>query len=229
MEEKTTKKTPTKKEIQESVEEVVKEQPFIFAVKNSIPLKLTEKLQRARMMLKDESVTKSGKNSFTKAGYYTLQDIQPPITRVCDKVRITPIITFTNEMATLTIYDWDSDDTLVFTSPMVHQKDSKMNEIQILGSLETYQRRYLLQNAFEIIEEENGEVDSLAYHDIMAVKNRIEVAMTDLMKMGYDMGEVITKCGLKDEKQYLACLNVCGSLAKFEHNMRVLANDKSKD
>lgn len=187
---------------------------------------LKQKLQEARMSLKEENITKSGKNSFTKVGYYTLQDILPPITRVCHKVRMTPLVTFDKEVATLTLYDWDSDETLTATSPMVEQKDSKMNEIQILGSLETYQRRYILQNVFDIVEEDNEVADNLSYHDIMAVKNRIEVLMTDLMKKGYDMSEVITGCGLKDEKQYMQYLSACGVIDKIEKNMRVLLNDK---
>lgn len=187
------------------------------------------KLQEARFKLKSESISKSGKNTFTKVGYYTLQDILPPITKVCNEVGITPRITFTKEMATLTIYDWDSDQTIEFTSPMVEQKDSKMNEIQILGSLETYQRRYLLIGAFSIVEEDNEVVDNLSYHDVMCVKNRIEVLMTDLMKKGYDMNEVVQKIGLKDEKQYMQYLNCCGIIKKLEDNMRVLLNDKSKE
>lgn len=186
---------------------------------------LKQKLQEARMLLKEENITKSGKNSFTKVGYYTLQDILPPITRVCYKVGMTPLVTFDKEVATLTIYDWDSDETLTATSPMVEQKDTKMNEIQILGSLETYQRRYILQNVFDIVEEDNEVADNLSYHDIMAVKNRMEVLMTDLMKKGYDMSEVVTKCGLKDEKQYMGYLNACGVIDKIEKNMRVLLND----
>lgn len=186
---------------------------------------IKQKLQEARMLLKEENITKSGKNSFTKVGYYTLQDILPPITRVCHKVGMTPLVTFDKEVATLTIYDWDSDETLTATSPMVEQKDSKMNEIQILGSLETYQRRYILQNVFDIVEEDNEVSDNLSYHDIMAVKNRIEVLMTDLMKKGFDMADVVTKCGLKDEKQYMGYLNACGVIDKIEKNMRVLLND----
>ena len=187
------------------------------------------KLQEARLKLKNENISKSGKNTFTKVGYYTLQDILPPITKVCNEVGITPRITFTKEMATLTIYDWDSEQTIEFTSPMVEQKDSKMNEIQILGSLETYQRRYLLIGAFSIVEEDNEVVDNLSYHDIMCVKNRIEVLMTDLMKKGYDMTEVVQKSGLKDEKQYMQYLNACGVIKKLEDNMRLLLNDKSKE
>ena len=184
------------------------------------------KLQEARIKLKDENIKKSGKNTFTKVGYHTLQDILPPITKVCNEVGITPRITFTNEMATLTIYDWDSDQTIEFTSPMVQQKDSKMNEIQILGSIETYQRRYLLIGAFSIVEEDEEVADNLSYHDILSVKNRIEVFMTDLLKKGYDMADVVTKCGLKDEKQYMSYLNACGVIDKLEKNMRIILNNK---
>lgn len=192
------------------------------------PKNIYRKLQEARMKLKAENISRSGKNTFTKVAYYTLTDIIPPITKVCNEVGITPRITFTKEMAILTIYDWDSEQTIEFTSPMVEQKDSKMNEIQILGSLETYQRRYLLIGAFSIVEEDSEVVDNLAYHDIMSVKNRIEVLMTDLMKKGYDMNEVVQKTGLKDEKQYIQYLNACGVIKKLEDNMRVLLNDKPK-
>lgn len=188
---------------------------------------LKQKLQEARMLLKKENITKTGKNSFTKVGYYTLSDLLPPITKVCTEVRMTPLITFNEEIATLTLYDWDSDDTLAVTSPMVEQKDNKMNEIQMLGSLETYQRRYTLQMVFDVVEEDNEVSDNLSYHDIMCVKNRIEVLMTDLMKKGYDMNEVVQKAGLKDEKQYMQYLNCCGVIKKLEDNMRVLLNDKS--
>lgn len=187
---------------------------------------LKEKLQEARMLLKKENITKSGKNSFTKVGYYTLSDILPPITRVSYEVRMTPLVTFDKDVATLTIYDWDSDEVLTATSPMVEQKDGKMNEIQILGSLETYQRRYILQNVFDIVEEDNDVSDSLEFHNIMSVKNRIEVVMTDLMKKGYNMNDVITKCGLKDEKQYMQYLNACGVIKKLEDNMRILLQGK---
>jgi hypothetical protein len=185
-----------------------------------------QKLQEARMLLKEEKMNKSGKNTFTKINYFTLDDIEPAIIKVCSMVGITPVVTFTKEVALLTIFDWDSEDKIEFTSPMVEQKDGKMNEIQTLGSLQTYYRRYLYAICFTLSEENEEKQDTLAYHDIMAVKNRIEVLMTDLMKKGYDMNEVITKIGLKDEKQYLGYLNACGVIDKLEKNMRVILNDK---
>ncbi|NCD06410.1 MAG: hypothetical protein EOL97_09840 [Spirochaetia bacterium] len=187
---------------------------------------IRQKLQEARILLKEEKIEKSGKNSFTKIAYFTLQDIEPAITRVCLKTRVTPIFNFGKEEATLALTDWDSDEMLVFTSPMVEQKDSKMNEIQILGSLQTYIRRYLYNICFALNESDDEEKqDSLAYHDVMAVKNRIEVLMTNLMKQGMDIKEVITKLEMptiKDEKQYMGCLNACAIINNLEVNMRKL-------
>lgn len=187
-----------------------------------------EKLQEARMLLKKKDIKKSGYNSFNRQNYFTLSDIEPPITEVSAEVRMTPIVTYNNEFATLTIYDWDSSETITATSPMVIPKDSKMNEIQVLGSAETYQKRYLLANVYSLIEEGEEKNETTGYHDIMVIKGRLETLMTDLMKKGYDMGEVISKIGLKDEKQYMSYLNACGVINTLENNMRVLINEKSK-
>lgn len=186
------------------------------------------KLQEARLLLKKKEIKKSGYNSFNRQNYFTLSDIEPPIIEVSIEVRITPIVTYSNEFATLTIYDWDSTDTIVANSPMVIPKDSKMNEIQVLGSAETYQKRYLLANVYSLIEESEEKNETTGYHDIMIIKQRIETLMTDLMKKGYDMNEIISKIGLKDEKQYMGYLNACGVINTLENNMRVLMNEKSK-
>ena len=50
-----------------------------------------------------------------------------------------------------TIYDMESSDTLVFTSPMVESEVKGATKIQNLGAVETYQRRYLYMTAFEIM------------------------------------------------------------------------------
>ena len=42
------------------------------------------------------------------------------------------------------------------------------------------------------------------------------------------MSDVVTKCGLKDEKMYMNYLNACGVIDKVEKNMRVLLNDKKQ-
>lgn len=189
---------------------------------------LREKLQEARMLLKKESITKSGKNGFLKTNYYTLADIQTPITKVCATVRICPTITFTKEEARLTIYDFDSEETLVFTSPMIEiVKEEKKSMMQELGSYETYSRRFLYLSVFEISEDEEEPNDSLENHDVLMVKTRIEREMTELLKRGYDMKDIIEKIGMKNEDTYNRVLSACNTINTLENNMRVLLNDKS--
>lgn len=187
-----------------------------------------EKLQEARVRLKGMNLEKSGLNNFTNSKYYTLSDILPAITRVGLEVRITPTVTFTKEVATLTIFDMDSDERLVFESPMIElNKDSKMSLIQVLGSIETYQRRFLLLNAFDIIEEEeDGGKSSLSYHDIFAVKQRVENLQTDLLKKGLSVEEIAKGIGLKDEKQLQSYISFFGQLHNFELKLNELLISK---
>ena len=186
---------------------------------------LRQKLQEARMLLKDENITKSGKNSFLGSAYYTLSDIQAAITKVCNTVGICPVITYTRELATLTLYNFDGDDTLAFTSPLAEaSKDAKKSEMQEWGSILTYSRRQLLLNVFEIVEEEQTEDDDLSRHDILMVKTRIERTMTSLLKKGLNFEDIIREIGIKDEKTYNQYLNFCNSLNTMEKNMNVLLN-----
>jgi hypothetical protein len=55
-------------------------------------------------------------------------------------------------MAYLTIYDTDGGDFATFTSPMSSAALKGCHDVQNLGAVQTYLRRYLWTNAFEIVE-----------------------------------------------------------------------------
>ena len=187
---------------------------------------LKQKLQESRMLLKTKQIKKTGQGGMSKNGYFTLGDVEPYITEVCNEIGITPVFTFDKELATLTLYDWDSEDTIKFTSVMVDGADSKMAQVQFVGSQMTYQKRNLYFCAFSISEETDEKVDTTGWHDILVIKQRLETTMTDLMKKGYEVDDIIKKIGLKDEKQYMSYLNACTTINTIENNMRVLLNDK---
>lgn len=181
---------------------------------------IREKLQKARMLLKEESISKTGYNNYNRQHYFTLQDIEPPITKVCNEIGMTPIVTYTSDSATLTIYDWDSDETIVVTSPMVTINDEKISAIQSLGSIETYQKRYLLSNAFALVEETEEKGESTDFHDIMIIKERLEAQVTQALKKGIELNDLISKMGLQNEKTYMSYLNACVVLDKAEKKLR---------
>lgn len=67
--------------------------------------------------------------------------------------KMTSTITFTKEQAALTLIDIEKPESqIVFTSPMASANLKAAHEIQNLGAVETYQRRYLYMTAFEIVE-----------------------------------------------------------------------------
>ncbi len=187
---------------------------------------LKQKLQEARMLLKTKQIKKTGQGGMSKNGYFTLGDVEPYITEVCNEIGITPVFTFDKELATLTLYDWDSEDTIKFTSVMVDGADSKMAQVQFVGSQMTYQKRNLYFCAFSVSEETDEKVDTTGWHDILVIKQRLETIMTDLMKEGYEVDDIIKKIGLKDEKQYMQYLNACTVINTIENNMRCLLKNK---
>ena len=64
------------------------------------------------------------------------------------------VVRYSSELATLTIYDCEKDENIEFTSPMVQKALPSGTEIQNLGAIQTYQRRYLYLTALEIVEDD---------------------------------------------------------------------------
>lgn len=111
-----------------------------------------KKLQEARILLQNTKLSKSGKNKFAGYEYFELGDFLPAIQNICQKVGLCGVVSFTHEMAYLTIYDTDGDSVISFTSPMSSAALKGCHDVQNLGAVQTYLRRYLWTNAFEIVE-----------------------------------------------------------------------------
>jgi len=111
-----------------------------------------KKLQKARMLLQNTKLNKSGKNKFAGYEYFELGDFLPQIQSICDTIGLCGVLSFTNDMAYLTIHDADSEGFVTFTSPMSSAALKGCHDVQNLGAVQTYLRRYLWTNAFEIVE-----------------------------------------------------------------------------
>ncbi len=125
-------------------------------------MSIYKKLQKARVLLNESSIKKSGKNKFAGYEYFELGDFIPTINAIFDKVGLCGVVSF-NEQATLTVFDTDGDGQIVFATPIVYAENAKGQAIQSLGSTHTYLRRYLWLMAMEIVE--NDSVDSLPQQD----------------------------------------------------------------
>lgn len=130
------------------------------------PMNVLQKLLAARVKFLEANVRKSGKNMKLKYTYFELDDIVPTATMIFRDLGLLPITTFDNDTARMTIYNCDDPtDTVEFTSPMRDIEPiissttggEVTNAIQRLGSVETYQRRYLYMIALDIVEADEME------------------------------------------------------------------------
>ena len=118
-----------------------------------------KKLQKARVMLHETQLNKSGKNKFANFNYFELGDFIPQVTSIFEKVGLCGIVSFTPDTAYLTVHDTDGEGFVTFTSPLVYASVEKTQPIQNLGSTHTYLRRYLWLMCMEITE--NDVVDAV--------------------------------------------------------------------
>ena len=111
-----------------------------------------EKLNEARLRFQNAGVKKSGQNKFAGYTYYELADILPFINQIANELKFCCVVNFTPELATLEFCDLEGDGRIQFTSPMSNASLKGCHEVQNLGAVETYIKRYLYQNCFEIVE-----------------------------------------------------------------------------
>jgi hypothetical protein len=112
-----------------------------------------QKLQKCRVELQKKNLKKSGNNKFAGYSYYELQDFMPTINELFEENGLCGVVSFTNELATLTIYNNEKfEEHIVFTSPMSEAQLKGCHPVQNLGAVETYERRYLYMSALEITE-----------------------------------------------------------------------------
>ena len=125
-----------------------------------------KKLQQARMLLQGTKLTKSGKNKFAGYEYFELSDFLPAIQKICYEIGLCGVVSFNHEMAYLQINDVGDGTSIMFTSPMSSAALKGCHDVQNLGAVQSYLRRYLWTNAFEIVE-----------HDVLdATTGAVEVA-----------------------------------------------------
>lgn len=112
-----------------------------------------QKLNAARLALQSTKLAKSGHNKFAGYKYFELGDFLPTIQTIFDHYKLCGVVSFGTETASLTIVDAEKpESTIVITSPMSSAALKGCHEVQNLGAVETYIRRYLWVTALEIVE-----------------------------------------------------------------------------
>jgi len=143
------------------------------------------KLQKARVLLQELPLKKSGFNSFAGFKYFELADFLPSINVIFDNLGLCSVFSISEGVATLRIFDSEHGGVIYFRSPIADTvsrvviEGGKSPAIQALGSLHTYLRRYLLINALELVE--NDIVDATIKKDEPKSSKPITVDVFDSM------------------------------------------------
>lgn len=111
-----------------------------------------QKLQECRVELQQMNLNKSGYNKHAQYKYFELADFLPVINEMFLRKGLTSIFNIDAEEANLTIIDVATNLQVKFTSPVASAKIPGANEVQCLGGVHTYLKRYLYFNALEIVE-----------------------------------------------------------------------------
>lgn len=110
------------------------------------------KLMQARDEFHKRELKKSGWNDFSKFKYLELADFLIPALEIFSSLKLAALTSFTKELATMTITDLEDGSSVVITSPFGSAALKACHEVQNIGAVETYQRRYLWVAALEIVE-----------------------------------------------------------------------------
>ena len=112
-----------------------------------------QKLNEARDEFHQAKLKKSGHNKFANYYYFELGDFVIPALEIFKQIGLTSIISFGKEEASMTIVNNDKpEEKIVLTSPMSSAALKGCHEVQNLGAVQTYLRRYLWVAALEIVE-----------------------------------------------------------------------------
>ena len=115
-------------------------------------IEVYRKLGVARQRLRSQVLKKSGHNKFAGYNYFELGDFLHPTLNIFDELGLIGIVSFTKEQAELCIVDIEGGGEIVITSPFGSAALKGCHEVQNIGAVETYQRRYLWVTAMEIVE-----------------------------------------------------------------------------
>ena len=103
-----------------------------------------QKLNEARERFHAAPIKKSGLNKFAGYKYFELGDFVIPALQIFKEVGLTSVISFNVDIAKMTIINTEKmEETIVITSPMSTAALKGCHEVQNLGAVQTYIRRYL--------------------------------------------------------------------------------------
>lgn len=140
-------------------------------------MNVLKKLIDSRVALQHKSLNKSGHNKFAGYKYFELADFLPTVQQIFQEKGLVDVISFTETLATMIVFDIEDGSSVSFTSPMGSANLKGCHEVQNIGAVESYQRRYLYTTALAIVE--NDVLDAVTGDDAKPV---VKEAVKEVVK-----------------------------------------------
>jgi hypothetical protein len=99
------------------------------------------------------------------------------------------MVSFTATDAYLTIHETEGDGFVTFTSPMSSAALKGCHDVQNLGAVQTYLRRYLWTNAFEIVEHDALDATTGGVEPVAKIAPKVEPKKPDPKPITGEKGE----------------------------------------
>ena len=160
------------------------------------------KLMEVRVNFHKLELKKSGLNKFAGFKYYELSDFLVPATKLLQEANLCPIITFNNELATMTLINGDNpEEQIIFTSPMRELELKGTNAIQNLGGIQTYLTRYLYIQLMNLVESDLFDSTS-GKDDKGNISVLSEAQLKRMYAIGYKAGYENSKVDMMIKQKY---------------------------
>lgn len=116
-------------------------------------MNIYEKLQEAKARIAKAEMKKSGHNKFAGYTYFELGDFLPIIVNIFNDLKLCSIVSFSPDRAYLELVNSEKpEERIEITSPLSSAALKGCHDVQNLGAVETYQRRYLYVALLDIVE-----------------------------------------------------------------------------
>jgi hypothetical protein len=168
-----------------------------------------QKLNEARDRFHQAPLKKSGLNKFAGYKYFELGDFVIPALEIFKDVGLTSVIRFGLEAAFMEIVNTDKpEEKIVISSPMSTAALKGCHEVQNLGAVQTYLRRYLWVAALEIVEHDALEATTGKKGDGPVITPKGDIGndipaeeKEFLMEMAASCEELVSKGKAKEAKE----------------------------
>jgi hypothetical protein len=119
---------------------------------------INQRYAKAKYEFSKLSLRKGGKNNYSGYNYFRMEDFVPQAVEIFYKNDLTTAISFDANLGIMKVFEIDGTGELIFTCPMSTASLKGCHEVQNLGAVTTYLRRYLWGTALDLIEDD--EIDA---------------------------------------------------------------------